>query len=128
GGKHERFDDDRRCARGAEHLADIDIVERLEVQAVERGYRAIVPELVLDVNANEPADVGVANKDDGTAWMVLGDGADQSAGERIEAREGRAAPPAYEHRDRFLGLVQLHVAQGVANGAENLGAVQRLAV
>src|ERR1700761_9462830 len=59
--EHERFDDDRNGARGLEHRADIDEIELLEHDAVDRDDGVLQLRLFLGMNADQAADIAVAD-------------------------------------------------------------------
>ena len=62
GRKHQRLDHHRHGARGLEQRADVDEVELLEDDAVDRDDRVRQPQLLAAVNADQPADVAVADQ------------------------------------------------------------------
>src|SRR4030088_1511975 len=55
GREDERLDDDRDRARALQHLADVDIVERLELQPVDRDDR------ILELHLLQEMDIGRAH-------------------------------------------------------------------
>ena len=106
--KHQRFDDDRHRARGVEDGADIDIVELLELETVDRNDRVRKLHLFAIMNADQAADVAVAGEHDG---MAAGEHGLQSIGRALakiaEPLERRRAAPRYEHRDRACAAAEI---------------------
>src|SRR3981189_1178502 len=64
GREDERLDDDRDRARALQHLADVDIVETLDLQPVDRDDRVLELHLLAEMDADQPADVAVAGEHD----------------------------------------------------------------
>src|SRR5262249_21371985 len=95
------LDDHRHRAGGLEHRADIDIVELLEFEPVDRDHGVRKLHFLVQMNAQEPADVAVAGQHQRMA--ILQDAAealDHAATECVEPQQrcgraaGRARPPA----------------------------------
>src|SRR4051812_33328344 len=63
-GEHERLDHHRHSARGLEQGADVDEVEFLELDAVDRHDGARDAQLLPAVDADQAADVAVADEDE----------------------------------------------------------------
>src|SRR6266704_4299154 len=64
GRKDQRLDHDRHGAGGLEQRADIDEVEFLEHDAVDRDDRILHPHLFETVDADQAADISFANQDE----------------------------------------------------------------
>ena len=58
--KYQRFDDNRHRARRVEDGADVDIVELLEFETVDRDDRISDFHFLAIMDADQPADVAVA--------------------------------------------------------------------
>src|SRR4029077_19385370 len=62
-GKHQRLDDDRHGARGLEQRADVDEVEFLQDDPVDRDDRVGEPGLLAAVDPDQSSDVAVSDQD-----------------------------------------------------------------
>src|SRR5580700_2961750 len=97
GRKNQRLNDDRHRARSVEDGADVDVVELLEFEAVDRDDRIFDLQLLAVMDADQSADVAVAGKHDG---MAAGEHGLQSVGntlaEIIKPPERRRAAPCDE--------------------------------
>src|SRR4030081_1441250 len=107
GREDERLDDDRDRARALQHLADVDIVEGLELQPVDRDDRILELHLLAEMDADQTADVAVARARDRAATPVGAPPpppARAAAAEGIEPAKRRRAAPRHENGDRPVRL------------------------
>ena len=87
-----------------EDRTDVDIVELLEFEAVDRDDRIVEFHFFAIMNSHEFADIAVAGEHDG---MAVSDDRIQSIGdslaEVVEPPKGRRSAPGYEDRDGAFG-------------------------
>ena len=127
--KNQRLDDHRHGARRLEHRADVDEVEFLEDDPVDRHDRIWQLRLLLGMDADEPADIAVADENQRQAMgELLVEPACHAAAEIVEPPEGRRSAPAIAERDGLLALVKIEPSQRRADRAGDRLDVEVLAV
>src|SRR5882672_4955865 len=93
-GKHQRFDHHRHGARGREQLADVDKVEFLEDDPVDRHDRVGKAVFFPTVDADQAPDVAVPDQDEGQAAPERARKArDDSPAEGVQPPKRRRAFP-----------------------------------
>ena len=106
--KNQRLDHHRHRARAVQHRADVDVVELLQFEPVDRHDRIGDLHLLAQVNADQAADVAVAGQHERMAVRQHArEPLDHAAAERIEPLERRRAAPRHEQRDRLLAVGEI---------------------
>src|SRR3954471_3080825 len=94
GGKDQGLDDDRNGAGVRQHRADVDVVEFLELEAVDGDDGVVELHFLAQMNAHETADVAVAREHQ---WMTFRKHRRETVGhtlaESVEALERRRTAP-----------------------------------
>src|SRR5882672_4657090 len=110
--KHQRFDYDRHGARGLEQRADVDEVEFLEDDPVDR-HDWIGQLHLLAVDADQAAHVTVSDEDERqAAAKLIRKAGDDSPAEGVQPPKRRRALPTVAKGDHPLAVVQIEPAQG----------------
>ena len=127
--KHQRLDHHRHRAGGVQHRADVDVVELLQLQPVDRHDRVGDLHLLAQVNADQAADVAVAGENERmVAREAVAQALDHAAAERIEPLERRRALPRHEQRDRRLAAGEIEPLEHGLDRARDRGRIDGLAV
>src|SRR5262249_5147946 len=110
------------------HLPDVDEVELLERDAVDRHDGAFDAQLLDAVDADQSADVAVTHEDERCAPLERGSepGGDATR-ERIEPAEGSRLLPAIAKRDGPFSGAQIEALKRSTHGLRDAFRVDRLA-
>src|SRR5438105_10333918 len=127
--EHQRLDHDRHGAGGLEQRADVDEVEFLENDPVDRHDRVRHARFFAAMNADQAADVAVADEDErGAPLEHFREARRHAPAEIIEPRERRGPCPAIAQRNRLFAFVKIEAAQGCAHRLRDPLRVEGLAV
>src|SRR5438552_9035672 len=127
--EHQRLDHDRHGAGGLEQRADVDEVEFLENDPVDRHDRVRHARFFAAMNTDQAADVAFADEDErGAPLEHFREARRHAPAEIIEPRERRGPCPAIAQRNRLFAFVKIESAQGCAHRLRDPLRVEGLAV